>query len=90
LNVLDAIAEEVSKNPPASINVVGHADTSGSLKYNQRLALKRTNAVKDGLVQRGVDPSIIIIDAKGETELLVETPDNVREPANRRVNISFN
>jgi OOP family OmpA-OmpF porin len=90
LNVLDAVAEEVAKNPPASINVVGHADTSGSLKYNQRLALKRTNAVKDALVQRGVDPSIVIIDAKGETELLVETPDNVREPANRRVNISFN
>lgn len=90
LNVLDAVADEVAKNPPASINVVGHADTSGPVKYNQRLALKRANKVKDALVQRGIDPSIILIDAKGENELLVETPDNVREPANRRVNITFN
>ena len=90
LNVLDAVADEVSKNPPTTINIVGHTDTSGSQKYNQRLAYKRANNVKDSLVQRGVDPALIMVDAKGETELLVETPDNIREPANRRVNISFN
>jgi OOP family OmpA-OmpF porin len=90
LNVLDAVAEEVKKNPPQSINVVGHTDTSGSNTYNQRLAFKRSNNVKDALVERGVDANIINVDAKGETELLVQTPDNVREPANRRANISFN
>lgn len=90
LNVLDAVADEVSKNPPTTINIVGHTDTSGPDQYNQRLAFKRANNVKDALVERGVDPSLIMVDAKGETELLVETPDNIREPANRRVNISFN
>ncbi len=89
MNVLDAVAEEVKKNPPQTINVVGHADTSGSATYNQRLAFKRANNTKDALVQRGVDANLIQVDAKGETELLVQTPDNVREPANRRVNISF-
>ncbi len=90
LNVLDAVVDEVGKNPPNSINVVGHADTSGAQDYNQRLAFKRGNAVKDALIQRGVDPSLIVVDARGENELLVSTPDDVREPANRRVNISFN
>ena len=90
LNVLDAVADEVAKNPPTTINVVGHTDTSGSQSYNQRLAFKRANAVKDALAQRGVDASLILVDAKGENELLVDTPDNIREPANRRVNISFN
>ncbi len=89
-SVLDGVAAEVAKNPPASLNIVGHADTSGSKQYNQRLALKRANAVKDALVQRGVDASIVRVDARGEEELLVPTPDNVREPANRRANISFN
>lgn len=88
-SVLDAVAAEVAKNPPAAINVVGHADTSGPDDYNERLALKRANNVKDALIQRGVDASIIMVDARGEKELLVATPDNVREPANRRVNISF-
>jgi OOP family OmpA-OmpF porin len=88
-SVLDAVAQEIAKNPPTSVNVVGHADTSGPDDYNQRLALKRANNVKDALIQRGVDASIIMVDARGEKELLVATPDNVREPANRRVNISF-
>jgi OOP family OmpA-OmpF porin len=89
-NVLDAVAQEVNKNPPQSLNVVGHADTSGPTDYNQRLAFKRANAVRDALIQRGVDANLLVVDARGETELLVPTPDNVREPANRRVNISFN
>lgn len=89
LNVLDAVGQEVSKNPPAGLNVVGHADTSGAKDYNQRLALKRADVVRDALVQRGVDASLIMVDAKGEDELMVPTPDDVREPANRRVNISF-
>lgn len=89
LNVLDAVAAEVAKNTPAQINVIGHADTSGPLDYNQKLALKRANAVRDALIQRGVDASLLMVDSRGESELLVDTPDNVREPANRRVNITF-
>ncbi len=90
LNVLDAVADEVAKNPPNAVNIVGHTDTSGSQTYNQRLAFKRANNVRDALIERGVDPALIVVDARGENELLVETPDNIREPANRRVNISFN
>lgn len=90
LNVLDAVADEVAKNPPSTVNVVGHTDTSGPTQYNERLAFRRANAVRDALVERGVDANIVMVDAKGETELLVTTEDNVREPANRRVNISFN
>ncbi|MEM7680188.1 MAG: OmpA family protein, partial [Pseudomonadota bacterium] len=57
---------------------------------NQRLAIKRAQAVRDALINRGVAADLIATDAKGEMDLLVDTPDNVREPANRRVNISFN
>lgn len=90
LNVLDAVAEEVAKNPPQSIDLVGHADTSGASDYNTRLAIKRVNKVKSALIERGVPAGILRTDARGENELLVATPDGVREPANRRVNISFN
>ena len=89
LNVLDAVAQEVAKNPPSQINIIGHADTSGPQTYNQKLAFSRANNVRDALVERGVNPNTIMVDSRGENELLVETPDNVREPANRRVNITF-
>lgn len=89
-SVLDSVAEEVFSNPPSVLNVIGHTDTSGSKIYNQRLALRRAQAVREALIANGVAADIISTDAKGETDLLVDTPDNVREPANRRVNISFN
>lgn len=89
LNVIDAVAEEVSKNPPQTITIVGHTDTSGPTLYNERLAFRRANSVRDALIERNVDPSLIVVDAKGESELLVPTEDGVREPANRRANISF-
>ncbi len=89
ISVLEAVAAEIKKNPPAQVNVLGHADTSGDPDYNKRLGFKRANAVRDELVKLGVGKDIMVVDSRGESELLVETPDNVREPANRRVNISF-
>ncbi len=88
-NVIDAVAQEIAKNPPSQVNVTGHADTSGDAAYNKRLAFKRATAVRDALVERGVDAGILVVESHGEEDLLVETSDNVREPANRRVNITF-
>ncbi len=88
-NVLDAVAQEVLKNPPSQIIVNGHADTSGAQDYNKKLAFKRANVVRDALVERGVSADLMAVDSRGEDELLVATSDDVREPANRRVNISF-
>ena len=88
-NVLDAVAEEVIKNTPSQIIIDGHADTSGSKEYNERLGFKRANAVRDALIKRGVSADLLSVESSGEEELLVETPDGIREPANRRVNISF-
>jgi len=87
--VLQAVAEEVAKNPPSKINLLGHTDTSGSNAYNDKLALKRANNVRDALIFKGVDPNILAVNSFGENQLLVSTADNTREPANRRVNISF-
>ncbi len=89
MSIVDAIVGEVNKSSPNVVNIVGHTDTSGPTAYNQRLAVKRAKATKDELIKKGVNPTLITLDAKGESDLLVPTPDSVREPANRRVNISF-
>lgn len=88
-NVLDAVAAEVGKRHPSVIHIVGHTDSSGPKSYNNRLAMKRANAVRDALVKRGIDASMFQIESHGENDLLVQTADGVREPANRRSQITF-
>ena len=51
------------------------------------LSLKRANAVKAAMVKQGVPADQISVVGKGETQPLVQTPDGVREPQNRRVEI---
>lgn len=89
-SVLDAVAQEVASRPGITmIKVVGHADTSGPKSYNQKLAMRRANTVRDALVGRGVDAGKLMVESRGEEELMVQTADNVREPANRRAEITF-
>jgi OOP family OmpA-OmpF porin len=87
--ILDAAAEEANGRQLISIDLVGHTDTSGPQDYNQKLSMRRANVVRDAMVQRGVNPSMLTVNHRGENELLVETPDGVREPANRRTEITF-
>lgn len=67
--------------------VIGHTDTSGSAAYNQKLSVRRAEAVKKVLVAKGVAAKSIATEGKGFTQLLVKTGPNVREPSNRRAQI---
>jgi len=69
------------------IDLTGHTDLSGSERYNQALSIKRGNAVKAELVKLGIPASQIDVVGKGKSDPLVATPDGVREPQNRRVEI---
>jgi outer membrane protein OmpA-like peptidoglycan-associated protein len=71
----------------ARITVAGNADTYGDATYNMTLSQRRAAAVKEALVQDGIDPAAISVVGHGEEELLVSTKDRVREPKNRRVEI---
>lgn len=87
--ILDAAAQEANGRDLIQIDLVGHTDTSGSRDYNQRLSMRRANVVRDAMVARGVDASLLSVNHRGEDELMVDTPDGVREPANRRTEITF-
>jgi OOP family OmpA-OmpF porin len=88
-SVLDAVAAEIKNRNLTAVNVAGNTDTSGSNKYNDKLGMRRANAVRDALVKRGIDASLIKTESRGEDKLMVKTPDGVREPANRRAEITF-
>jgi outer membrane protein OmpA-like peptidoglycan-associated protein len=88
--VVAEAAAAAKQSGSASILVTGHTDTVGSNRYNDRLSMRRANAVKDELVRQGIGAGQISAIGKGETELLVQTGDNVKEPQNRRATIDLN
>ena len=73
----------------AQIMLAGYTDTSGSANYNQGLSQRRADSVKAYLAGKGIPDGVMTTQAFGETRLLVQTADGVREPQNRRVEITF-
>lgn len=89
MNVINTVADEINSRSLNSVVITGHADSSGPQDYNRRLGERRAQSAKQALIQNGVPSSLIRTQTRGESELLVPTDDGVKEPANRRVTITF-
>ncbi|MBR0662717.1 OmpA family protein, partial [Neoroseomonas oryzicola] len=85
--IIAEAAQARTRQQVTRIEVTGHTDTSGSAQYNMGLSVRRANAVAAELVRLGVPRGEITARGVGESQLLVPTPDNTREPQNRRVEI---
>ena len=73
----------------AQVALAGHADHSGSDQYNVDLSQRRASNVRSFLAGRGIPDGVMTTDAFGECRPQVDTADGVREPLNRRVEITF-
>ncbi len=67
-NTLDQVADLLLANPGIAVAVVGYTDDSGSARENQAISEERASSVRDYLVDRGLDPGIIKVEARGESE----------------------
>ncbi len=71
------------------LSIFGYTDDIGTAEYNQQLSLRRANAVKDYMVQAGIDSSIINVKGYGKTSPLVEGVTSEDRSKNRRVEIAL-
>jgi OmpA family len=85
--IIEAAAGTFKSEPPVPVQVIGHTDTSGSAEYNQKLSVRRADAVAGALTQAGVPQTAMTVTGVGQNDLKVPTPDGVREPQNRRTEI---
>jgi outer membrane protein OmpA-like peptidoglycan-associated protein len=88
--VLSEAAAAAKSGGSSTVAIEGHTDTSGSAAYNQKLSECRANAAKANLVGKGVAEGAISTSGKGESQLIVQTGDGVKEPQNRRATINLN
>ncbi len=85
--VLAQVRAALASLPAAELVITGHTDSVGSVDSNDRVSLARAEAVREILVQAGVDRKLISVVGRGKRELLVATGDGVAEARNRRVEI---
>lgn len=85
--VIDFIAANYERCEWGALDVVGHADRSGSDAYNVGLSRDRAENVADMLRGKSLTGVNITVDYKGESSPRVPTEDGVRELQNRRVEI---
>lgn len=88
-DTLGFISQNASECGWSGLNIAGHTDLSGSDAYNQDLSRRRAEAIASELENAGVSPEIINIEAFGESMPRVPTADGVRNPQNRRVEVTI-
>ena len=71
------------------IYVYGYTDNIGTEEYNQKLSERRAAAVRDYLVQSGVDPKIIATKGYGQSDPLENGESAQARAKNRRVEIGI-
>jgi len=66
---------------------VGHTDSVGSDAYNQKLSIRRAEAVKAYLISKGVEASRVYTEGKGEKQPVADNKTAEGRAKNRRVEI---
>jgi OOP family OmpA-OmpF porin len=67
---LDGLAKQLTQANYQKVDIVGHADRMGSGKYNQKLSEQRAEAVRDYLLEHGLDATKLTAFGVGSTEPL--------------------
>lgn len=84
-----AAAAAAYKNGKSGIAIAGYTDLAGKEPYNLALSQRRADTVKAALMHDGVPASAIDESWHGKENPRVPTADGVREPQNRRVEITM-
>ncbi|MEY3524227.1 MAG: hypothetical protein RIR92_292 [Pseudomonadota bacterium] len=84
---LDDLVDKIKAVNLEVIIAVGHTDAVGSDAYNQKLSMRRSNAVKAYLINKGVDKTRIYTEGKGEKQPVADNGTKEGRSKNRRVEI---
>lgn len=87
LSLLSKLVVDLTQNPEANVILKGYTDKSGSANYNLLLSYHRVNAVKQYLLDAGIQAGRILISFYGKETLPASAKTNDAEW--RKVDVSF-
>ncbi len=83
--ILNEVVKTLKENPFVKVRIEGFTDIIGSKEYNEKLALKRAEAVKKYLVEHGIPEEKIEIVGFGKERFIATNEDPIGRLTNRRV-----
>lgn len=86
---LTALAASINRYPNTTVNVIGHADNTGTAAFNQDLSARRAQAVSSVLIQSGVPAFRIRSIGRGEDQPIASNLNPEGRALNRRVEITI-
>ena len=84
---LDDLVSKIKDINLEVIIAVGHTDSVGTDDYNQRLSVRRSEAVKGYLVSKGIENNRVYTEGKGEKQPVADNSTAEGRAKNRRVEI---
>jgi len=84
---LDNLVGQIKSLALEVIIATGHTDSVGTDAYNQKLSVRRAEAVKKHLVSKGIADNRIQIEGKGESQPVADNKTDDGRAKNRRVQI---
>ena len=84
---LDDLTSKIKDINLEVIIAVGHTDSVGSDAYNQKLSIRRSEAVKAYLVSKGIEKNRVYTEGKGEKQPVADNKTAEGRAKNRRVEI---
>ena len=84
---LEDLADKVKGLNLEVVIAVGHTDSQGSAEYNQKLSVRRADAVKSFLSGKGIDAARIYTEGKGLTQPVADNKTAAGRSKNRRVEV---
>jgi OmpA-OmpF porin, OOP family len=85
---LNDLARVLKSNPDLRVRLDGHTDSVGSEAYNESLSLRRANAVREYLVQQGIDAGRLSAKGFGESRPAYSNETAENRALNRRTEIT--
>ena len=68
------------------LTIIGHTDSKGSDEYNMALGMRRAIAVRDKLLEFGLDPArVLSVESRGESEPIAPNDTEQGRFENRRI-----
>ena len=84
---LDQIASDLKLHSDATIRLEGYTDDTGDMRENQKISYARAEAIRNGLLNRGVNPAQIRIAGMGATNPIASNITQTGREENRRTDV---